>query len=51
MSYPNAQILSFERDGVRPVAYTATEHFKTTSDFLRDHTGMLRKLLADADES
>ncbi len=47
MSYPRAQILSFEADGMRPVSYTDTEHFRTTRDFLSNHTKALRELLGD----
>ena len=50
MSYPGAQILLFDTDGIRPVSYTDTEHFKTTHDFLRDHKGSLRKLLDEGDD-
>jgi predicted ATPase len=50
MSYPTAQILLLDTDGIRPVSYTETEHFRTTHDFLRDHAGALRKLLADDDD-
>jgi predicted ATPase len=49
MSYPHAQILMFEAGGIRPIAYEDTEHFKTTSDFLRDHEGALRKLLDESE--
>lgn len=48
MSYPRAQILAFGDDGITPVEYTDTEHFRTTRDFLRDHVGALRKLMDDA---
>lgn len=47
MSYPNAQILRFDPDGMHAVNYTDTEHFKTTRAFLGDHEGALRKLLSD----
>ena len=50
MSYPRARILLFDTDGIRPVSYTDTEHFRTTHDFLRDHAGALRKLLDEDDE-
>jgi predicted ATPase len=50
MSYPGAQILLFDTDGIRPVRYTDTEHFRTTHDFLRDHEGSLRKLLDEGDD-
>jgi predicted ATPase len=47
MSYPNAQIFSFDRDGITPVDYTATDHYHITRDFLVDHERALRRLLAD----
>jgi len=50
MSYPGAQILLFDTDGIRPVQYTDTEHFRTTHDFLRDHEGSLRKLLDEGED-
>jgi len=50
MSYPRAQILSFEADGMRPVSYTDTEHFRTTRNFLSNHTNALRELLGDNEE-
>jgi predicted ATPase len=49
MSYPNAEILRFEADGLRSVRYTDTDHFKTTRDFLRDHEGALAKLLDESE--
>jgi len=47
MSYPRAQILLFDTDGIRPINYEDTEHFRTTRDFLRDHRGALRHLIGD----
>jgi predicted ATPase len=51
MAYPRAQILAFGDDGIRPIEYTDTEHFRTTRDFIRDHVGALRKLVNDEEES
>jgi predicted ATPase len=50
MSYPNAQILRFDSDGITPVDYTDTEHFLITRDFLADHRRALRRLLDDGDD-
>lgn len=50
MSYPTAQILLFGTNGIRPISYTDTEHFRTTHDFLHDHTGALRRLLEEDDQ-
>lgn len=47
MSYPDAQILRFDSDGITPVDYTDTEHFLITRDFLADHRRALRRLLDD----
>lgn len=34
MAYPDALILHCGRDGIRPIAYEDTEHFRITRDFL-----------------
>ncbi len=45
MAYPNARILLFSERGIEPIAYTDTEHFRVTRDFLRNHQKMLRILM------
>jgi predicted ATPase len=50
MSYPDAQILRFDDDGITAVDYTDTEHFLITRDFLADHRRSLRRLLHDPDD-
>ena len=47
MAYPDALILNFDGDGITPVDYTDTDHFRTTRDFLTDHRRALRRLLDD----
>jgi hypothetical protein len=34
MAYPDAEIVLFERGGLRKVAYTETEHYLVTRGFL-----------------
>jgi predicted ATPase len=50
MAYPRAKILQLDGQGITDVAYTDTEHFRTTRDFLADHRGALAKLLDTKDE-
>lgn len=45
MAYPNADILLMTDDGPQPVAYTDTEHYRVTRDFLANHEKMLRILM------
>jgi predicted ATPase len=47
MAYPNASILLIDEDEIRAVAYTETEHFVVTRNFLNNHDAMLRSLLSD----
>lgn len=47
MSYPNAQIYSFSSDGIRPIAYQETEHYRITRQFLDAPQRMLKHLLVD----
>lgn len=41
MSYPNAEILCFSEDGIRPVGYRQTEHYQITKQFLDNPERML----------
>lgn len=41
MAYPDATIFSLESDSIRKVAYTDTEHYAVTKQFLNDHNAML----------
>lgn len=45
MAYPNAEILQLTEDGIRPVAYRETEHYRITKQFLDRPEQMLRYLL------
>jgi predicted ATPase len=45
MSYPNARILLVDEEGIRPVAYTDTEHFLVARAFLNDHQKAINRLL------
>jgi predicted ATPase len=51
MAYPNAEILSFGDDGIRPLAYEDTEQFRVTRDFLNRYPAMLKVLLEDEGDS
>lgn len=45
MAYPRAKILLLDEEGIREVAYTETEHYEVTKDFLNRHEAMLEILL------
>lgn len=47
LSYPNAQIYQLDRNGISKVAYTDTEHYEITRNFLNHHEMMLKELLDD----
>ncbi|WHY18588.1 AAA family ATPase [Paenibacillus sp. G2S3] len=47
MSYPGAEILLLEGEGIRSVALEETEHYTVTKAFMNDRQGMLRELLED----
>lgn len=47
MAYPGAEILWFGEEGVRPVAYKDTEHYRITRDFLNAPERMLKYLLEE----
>ena len=46
MAYPNAQIHLLVDDEIRPVAYTETDHYRITRQFLGNHEKMLHLLMA-----
>ncbi|KGE20730.1 AAA family ATPase [Paenibacillus wynnii] len=46
MSYPNADILLLEGEGIRQVALEETEHYTVTKAFMNDREGMLNELLS-----
>jgi predicted ATPase len=45
MAYPDACIYRCSEEGVAPIAYEDTEHFRVTRDFLLDRERMLRVVL------
>ncbi len=47
MTFPNAQILEFSKDGIKEIAYQDTEHFQITKSFLENPEKMLYYLLDD----
>ena len=47
MAYPNATIYALSHDAIRPIAYTDTEHYQVTRDFLNRHESMLAVLLEE----
>ena len=47
LAYPDALILELTEDGIAPVEYEDTEHFRTARDFLNHREAFLRDLLAD----
>lgn len=50
LAYPNALILQFTANGIAPIAYQDTEHYKVTRAFLMRTDLMLKELLSDAEE-
>jgi predicted ATPase len=47
LAYPEARIYTFGEDGIIPVAYEDTEHYRVTRNFLSNPARSLRLLLAD----
>lgn len=45
MAYPNAQILLIDEEGIQPVEYTETEHYRVTKDFLNRYERFLKELI------
>ena len=50
MAYPEATIYNFSPEGVEQVAYTDTEHYRVTRDFLLRPQRMLDILLDRSEE-
>jgi len=46
MAYPDATIFHCGKEGIAPIAYQDTEHYRVTRDFLMDPQRMLDKLFA-----
>jgi predicted ATPase len=49
LAYPNARIYQFSEGGISEIAYTETEHFQITRDFLNRHQRMMELLLSAED--
>lgn len=47
MAYPGAALLQLGDDGIVPVRYEETEHFRVTREFLLDHEQYLRRLFRE----
>lgn len=47
LAYPHARIYEFGEQGIREIAYTDTEHYRITKDFLNRHERMLEILLEE----
>ncbi len=47
MAYPDARIYQCDGNGIAPIAYEDTEHYRVTKDFLADPQRMLRILMED----
>lgn len=47
MSYPGATLFSFDGGRIREVAYTATDHYRITRDFLQDPAHHLELLFSE----
>ena len=45
MAFPGAEILEFSKNGVNPVKYRDTEHYRITKQFLENPERMLHYLL------
>ena len=47
MAYPNSIIYHFTTEGIVPIAYEDTEHYKVTRAFLTRTEKMLAELLSE----
>ncbi|MFT7624238.1 MAG: putative ATPase [Myxococcota bacterium] len=47
MAFPGATIYQLDENGVAPIAYRQTEHYRVTHDFLADPERMLHLLLSE----
>lgn len=50
MSYPGATLLTFDGGRIREIAYTATDHYQITRNFLLDPERHLQELFTDAEK-
>ena len=51
MAYPDATIYRLDGDGIAPIAYEDSEHFRITRDFLADRKRFFRHLFTDEEET
>lgn len=49
LAYPMARIYQFSQTGISEIAYTDTEHYRITKDFLNHHERMLNLLISAED--
>ncbi len=49
LAYPNARIYHFSERGIAEIAYTDTEHYQVTRDFLNRHERMIDLLISAED--
>jgi predicted ATPase len=49
LAYPNALIYQFSESGIAEIAYTETEHYQVTRDFLNRHERMIELLISAED--
>ena len=47
MAYPDSEILQFDEEGIRPVAYRETDHYEITKQFIDRPEKMVQYLLND----
>ena len=50
LGMPDAELLRFGEDGIRPVSFEETESYQITSLYLRNRSGFLRELLRQEDD-
>ncbi|MBA2291541.1 MAG: AAA family ATPase [Gemmatimonadales bacterium] len=50
LAYPEATIYHFDETGIEPIAYTDTEHYRLTRDFLSAPERYFRRLFNDASD-
>ena len=48
MSYPRATLLTFDGGSIREIAYTATDHYRITRDFLQDPDSQPKRLFSES---
>jgi hypothetical protein len=49
LACPNARIYQFSESGISEIAYTDTEHYQVTRDFLNRHERMIDLLISAED--